>query len=124
VVGKATQSMKDEFAFAVEAQKFTVDMLKDGASCADIWNGYNDFMARNGRAKENRLYCHGQGYHLVERPLVRHDETMRLAKRMNIAVHPMYQSKDTYTWVCDNYLITENGPERLHDFPMEIVELG
>jgi Xaa-Pro aminopeptidase len=124
VVGKATQNMNDEFAFAVEAQTFTVDMLKDGASCADIWNGYNDFMARNGRAKENRLYCHGQGYHLVERPLVRHDETMRLAKRMNIAVHPMYQSRDTYTWVCDNYLITENGVERLHEFPMEIVELG
>ena len=80
-------------------------MLKPGASCADVWNGYNDFMAKNGRPKENRLYCHGQGYHLVERPLVRFDETMPLAARMNIAVHPMYHSKDTYTWICDNFLI-------------------
>ena len=114
VLGKATQSMKDEFAFAQEAQQFTVDMLKPGASCADVWNGYNEFMRKNGRPKENRLYCHGQGYHLVERPLVRFDETMRLAARMNIAVHPMYHSKDTYTWLCDNFLIGEHGAERLH----------
>jgi Xaa-Pro aminopeptidase len=124
VLGKATQTMKDEFAFAVEAQKFTVDMLKPGASCADVWHGYNDFMAKNGRPKENRLYCHGQGYHLVERPLVRFDETMPLAARMNIAVHPMYHSKDTYTWICDTFLIGDNGAERLHEFPMEIIELG
>jgi Xaa-Pro aminopeptidase len=124
VLGKATQSMKDELAFAFEAQKFTAAMLRPGASCADVWHAYNDFMAKNGRPKENRLYCHGQGYHLVERPLVRFDETMPLAARMNIAVHPMYHSKDTYTWLCDNFLITENGAERLHTFPQEIVELG
>ena len=124
VLGKATQSMKEEFAFAFEAQKFTASMLKPGTACADVWNAYNDFMARNGRPKENRLYCHGQGYHLVERPLVRFDETMPLAARMNIALHPMYHSQDTYTWLCDNFLITENGTERLHAFPQEIVELG
>jgi Xaa-Pro aminopeptidase len=124
VLGKATQSMKEEFAFAVEAQKFTLGMLRDGASCADVWNRYNEFMAKNGRAKENRLYCHGQGYNLVERPLVRFDETMPIAKRMNIAVHPMFQSRDTYTWICDNFLITEHGVERLHEFPIEITELG
>jgi len=49
---------------------------------------------------------------------------MRLAARMNIAVHPMYHSKDTYTWICDNFLIAEHGAERLHAFPQEIVELG
>jgi len=124
VLGKATQSMKDEFAFAFEAQQFTAAMLKPGASCAEVWNTYNDFMAKNRRPKEDRLYCHGQGYHLVERPLVRFDETMPIAARMNIAVHPMYHSKDTYTWICDNFLITEQGAERLHEFPQEIVELG
>jgi Xaa-Pro aminopeptidase len=124
VLGKATQSMIDEFAFACEAQQYTVDRLKPGVSCAEVWNDYNDFMVRNGRPKENRLYCHGQGYHLVERPLVRFDETMPLAPRMNLAVHPMYRSKDTFTWICDNYLIGEHGAERLHAFPQEIVELG
>ncbi len=46
VLGKATQSMKDEFAFAFEAQQFTASMLKPGAACADVWNAYNDFMAQ------------------------------------------------------------------------------
>ena len=31
----------------------------------------------------------------------------------------------TTSWVCNNYLIEDNGPgERLHHFPEEIVELG
>ena len=55
---------------------------------------------------------------------MRFDEKMPLAAGMNIAVHPMYHSKDTYTWICDNFLITANGAERLHAFPQEIVELG
>ena len=81
-------------------------------------------MRKNGRPEERRLYCHGQGYHLVERPLVRFDETMTIAARMNIAVHPMYHSQDTYTWLCDNFLITDHGAERLHAFPQNIIELG
>ncbi|MCC6889844.1 MAG: aminopeptidase P family protein [Hyphomicrobiales bacterium] len=123
VLGSATQSMKDEFAFALEAQVHTAGLLRPGASCADIWDSYNDFMAKNGRPPEQRLHCHGQGYHLVERPLVRFDETMPIAARMNIAVHPMYRSADTYTWICDNYLVGARGVERLHAFPQEIVEL-
>jgi Xaa-Pro aminopeptidase len=123
VLGRATQAMKDEFAFAREAQDFTVSMLRPGAACADIWNSYNAFMERHGRPGENRLHCHGQGYNLVERPLVRFDERMTLSAGMNIAVHPMYRSKDTFTWICDNFLVTEHGAERLHAFPQEIVEL-
>lgn len=57
-------------------------------------------------------------------PLVRFDETMPPAARMNIALHPMYHSQDAYTWICDNFLIDEHGAERLHAFPQEIVELG
>ena len=80
---------------------------------------------QEGRPEEARLYCHGQGYDLVERPLVRHDEPMRIEKDMNIVVHPTYTHKNISSWVCDNYLIEANGPgERLHRFPEEIVELG
>jgi len=64
VLGKATQAMKDEFAFLLEARKFTLDRLIPGASCLDIWDSYNAFLKRNGRPEENRLYCHGQGYDL------------------------------------------------------------
>jgi len=124
VLGKVPEQMKDEFQFTLEARKFTLDRLVPGASCADIWTAYNDFMARNGRPKESRLYCHGQGYDLVERPLIRRDEPMRIMEGMNIVVHPTYVQNGMMSWVCDNYMIEENGPgPRLHAFPEEIVEI-
>jgi Xaa-Pro aminopeptidase len=125
VVGKASAELKDEFAFAVEARKFNLGLLKPGTPCADIFAAYNDFMRRNGRPEERRLHCHGQGYDLVERPLIRSDEPMTIAQDMNIVVHPTYMRGHVLSWVCDNYLIEASGPsERLHRFPEAITELG
>ena len=125
VVGKASAELKDEFAFALEARKFNLGLLKPGTPCADIFAAYNDFMRRNGRPEERRLHCHGQGYDLVERPLIRSDEPMTIAQDMNIVVHPTYMRGHVLSWVCDNYLIEANGPsERLHRFPEAITELG
>jgi Xaa-Pro aminopeptidase len=125
VVGKASQEIKDEFAFALEARKFNLDLLKPGTPCKDIFAAYNDFMRKNGRPEEKRLHSHGQGYDLVERPLIRNDEPMNIEKDMNIVVHPTYIRGHVLSWVCDNYLIEANGPsERLHHFPEIISELG
>jgi Xaa-Pro aminopeptidase len=125
VVGKAPQQMKDELAFTLESRRITLDLLKPGTPAKEIWDKFNDFMRRNGRPEETRLYCHGQGYDLVERPLIRHDEPMVIAKDMNIVVHPTYIHKGMLSWVCDNYLIGSNGPgERLHRFPETIMEVG
>ena len=125
VVGKVPQQMKDEFAFTLEARRFTLDLLKPGTPCKTIWDEYNAFMQRNGRPPESRLYCHGQGYDLVERPLIRNDEPMVIQKDMNIVVHPTYTHKNISSWVCDNYMIEASGPsERLHHFAEEVVELG
>ncbi|MGB6964450.1 MAG: M24 family metallopeptidase [Xanthobacteraceae bacterium] len=123
-VGKASEEIKDEFAFALEARKFNLNLLKPGAPCKEIFAAYNDFMRRNGRPEEKRLHCHGQGYDLVERPLIRNDEPMSIQKDMNIVCHPTYIRGHVLSWVCDNYLIGANGPgERLHQFPEEITEL-
>ncbi len=124
VLGKVPQEMQDEFGFTLEAQKFTLGLLKPGTPCKDIWEAYNDFMRRNGRPEETRLYCHGQGYDLVERPLIRHDEPMTIEAGMNIVVHPTYQLETMSSWVCDNYLIGPDGPgDCLHAFPKEIVSV-
>lgn len=125
VVGRASNKLKDEFAFTLEARKFTNNLLVPGASCAEIWDEYNAFMVRNGRPAESRLYCHGQGYDLVERPLIRKDETMAIKQDMNIVVHPTYIKDGVLSWICDNYPITAEGPgARMHEFPEEIVELA
>ncbi len=125
VLGRASDEMKEEFDFVLQAQRHTLKMLRPGASCKDIWEAHNAFMRDNGRPAEQRLYCHGQGYDMVERPLVRFDEPMRIGKNMNIALHPAYVTERTYSWVCDNYWLGENGvPERLHKLPQKIFELG
>jgi Xaa-Pro aminopeptidase len=126
VVGvKAPQAMKDELEFCKQSRKFTLDLLKPGTPCKDIWDAFNDFMKKNGRPEESRLYCHGQGYDLVERPLIRKDEPWTIEKDMNIVVHPTYVHAGYFNWLCDNYLIGGNGPgERLHQFPEEVIEVG
>ena len=125
VLGRASAALKEEFAFTLEARKFTLDLLRPGTPCKEIWDQYNAFMRKNKRPEEARLYCHGQGYDLVERPLIRHDEPLPIEANTNIVVHPTYVHRGIMSWVCDNYLIGRDGPgERLHKFPEQIVELG
>ena len=124
VLGKASQEMHDEFAFVLQAQQFTLELLQPDADPADIFARYNAFMRKNGRPEETRLYAHGQGYDMVERPLIRQDETLKVGRNMLFAVHPTYVTARTYSWVCDNYLVDENGKvEPLHKFPQKITEL-
>ncbi|HXF86892.1 MAG TPA: M24 family metallopeptidase [Xanthobacteraceae bacterium] len=125
VVGmKVPQAMREELEFVKEARKVTLDMLKPGTPCKEVWETFNAFMRKHGRPEEKRLYCHGQGYDLVERPLVRHDEPWSIEKDMNIVVHPTYVHGGYLNWLCDNYLIGGNGPgPRLHQFPEIIVEV-
>lgn len=124
VLGKVPQQMKDELAFCIETRKLTLDLLKPGTPCAEIWATFNAFMRKNGRPEEARLYCHGQGYDLVERPLIRSDEPWTIQKDMNIVVHPTYPHVGYLNWLCDNYIIGGNGPgDRIHQFPEEIVEI-
>ncbi len=70
---------------------------------------------------ELRLYAHGQGYDLVERPLMRADETMSIEADMNFAVHPSYETPSLFAVICDNYLIGLDGPGRV---PAQDAEAG
>ena len=124
VLGKASERQKEEFAFTLEAQKFTLGMLKPGTPCGEIWTAYNRFMRENGRPEESRLYCHGQGYDMVERPLVRDDEPWPIAGNMNIVCHPTYVRDGIHSWICDNYVIGGNGPgDSLHRTPQRLFEI-
>ena len=93
-------------------------------TCRDIAAAHDAYMRSNNFPPELRLYCHGQGYDLVERPLVRSDETMALAAGMNLAVHPGYETDAMFAVICDNYLVEENGPsECLHETEKKIFEV-
>jgi Xaa-Pro aminopeptidase len=124
VLGKASQELLEEHEFTLEAQRFTLDRLKPGADPREILAAHNDFMRRHGRPEEKRLYAHGQGYDLVERPLIGKNEEMKISADMNIVVHPGYSTKTVAVSICDNYLITESGvSECLHKTPKIIFEI-
>lgn len=90
----------------------------------EMFQANNEFLQSRGHEPGTRLYAHGQGYDLVERPSFQVGETMKIHARMNIAVHPTAPSKLATGKVCDNYMITETGTsECLHRFPKEITVL-
>lgn len=122
-LGKATDAMHEEFEFCLKARQHMLGTMLPGASCQDVWDSYNEFMDAHGKPKEDRLHCHGMGYDLVERPLVRFDEPMKLEEGMVFSCHPTYFIETGLHWVCDNFLLTANGAERLHAFPEKITEI-
>ena len=106
---------------AKEAQKFTLDLIKPGAEPMEILKANNEWMVSRGYAPETRLYAHGQGYDLVERPSFQVGEMMKIQAGMNVAAHPTVSSKLGTGKLCDNYIVTETGlTECLHKFPPEI----
>lgn len=119
-LGEPSPEMQRIWIENVEAQKVTADLLVPGARPADIFNANNEFLKRRGYALEGRLYAHGQGYDLVERPAIRVDEPMLIQANMLIAVHPRIVTDTVYTYCCDNYLTTENGAFRIHKTPLEL----
>jgi Xaa-Pro aminopeptidase len=124
VLGKASNELIDGFESMKEAQAHTLHLLKPGASCADIARSHDEYMRARGLPAELRLYCHGQGYDLVERPLVRADETMAIEEHMNLAVHPGYETPSIFAVICDNYFIEAGGPGAcLHQTPKQIFEI-
>jgi Xaa-Pro aminopeptidase len=124
-LGKAPQQLKDLAALIVEAQHNTAKLLKPGASFPAIWDAHNAFMKSHGKHEEERIHTHGQGYDLVERPLVRHDETkMNVEANTYFACHPEVATPEEFMTICDNYLVKADGTqERLHKTPQQYFEI-
>lgn len=121
-IGSPCQELQDAYGVAREAQKVTLDLLKPGMAPGDVWHAHNDFLENRGFSPDRRIYAHGQGYDLVERPAVRYDEPMKIEAGMNIVVHPTLVNESVWAVVCDNYLVTENGVSPcLHKTPKEII---
>ncbi len=123
-LGKVPSDLADAHALLKETRDRTIKMLKPGADPKEIWDANNAYLVSKGQMPESRVFCHGQGYSLVERPCVRNDETMKLAPGMNITVHPTVFSATYWLSMWDNWLITDKGvSERLHKTPEEILPI-
>jgi Xaa-Pro aminopeptidase len=121
-IGKIPEELQKQFEDEKKLQALNLKMVKPGVDPMDLWDANNEFLRSHGFPEETRLYAHGQGYDLVERPSFQIGEKMKIMENMNIAVHPVVASKKATAIICDNYMVTKTGVgECLHKFPKEIV---
>lgn len=124
VLGRAPQALLDAHSAVLEAQKYALSLLKPGALCADIFERHNHWLRERGLAEERRISIHGMGYDMVERPLIRDDETMRIERDMAIVVHPGILNARMFVHNTELYLIGPEGPlPCLHRTPRKVLEL-
>jgi Xaa-Pro aminopeptidase len=120
-LGEIPSEVGEKFALAQMAQKESLALLRPGTDPLVIWDGYNEFLKRHGYTEETRIFAHGQGYDLVERPSLNPGETMTIQAQMNISVHPGLGSPGAFANVCENFMVHESGePECLHQTPQKI----
>jgi Xaa-Pro aminopeptidase len=113
--------LQKQFELALEAQELTQNMLKPSVDPIDCLKANNEFLRDRGYPIETRIYAHGQGYDLVERPSFQPGEKMKIEAGMNIAIHPAVISDNGIGLLCDNYIVTETGAsECIHKTPKEI----
>ncbi len=105
---------------AVEVQKICATMLVPGGDPTEVFGVLNHFLESNGFAQEERLFAHGQGYDLIERPALMPGETMKFVENMFITLHPAVVNQFAMCTCADNFLITKKGGMRLHKTPQDI----
>ena len=125
VLGEAPAALRAVHARVLEAQQFALSLLKPGTPCKEIFAQHNAWMRDHGLPEERRLSVHGMGYDMVERPLIRDDESMAIEEGMAIIVHPGVLNAQMFVHNTDLYMIEAGGPgECLHRTPKQIFEIG
>ena len=109
VLGKASSQLKDLHAKVIDAQTFALTLLTPGAVASEISSRHNDYLVSRKMPQERRLSMHGMGYDMVERPLIRNDEDMRIEENMSIVCHPGVMEQTMFIHNTDNYLIGASG---------------
>ena len=124
VMGKVPAEIADAHAEVLAAESEVLDRLKPGASCKAVFEAYNAYMRGKGLPEDRRILCHGQGYEMVERPLIRHDKSMTVKENMNLGLHASMLVGKNFMSNTNNFLIGPNGPERLHKTPQQLFEIA
>jgi Xaa-Pro aminopeptidase len=122
-VGPPSAELRDVFEQSREAQDFALSLLKPGVKASDVYAQFTDYLASRGFPPDKRIFSHGQGYDLVERPLIRWDENMILEEGMCLAVHPGLTANGAYSVICDNVVLEADGPRLIHRTPRRLFQI-
>lgn len=123
-IGDIPDELARQHEIAVEAQNLSLSLIKPGADPVEILRRNNEFLEGLGLPGETRIYAHGQGYDMVERPSFQPGETMKIAEGMNISVHPAAVGGRASAMLTDNYIVTATGvSDCLHQTPKKVFSL-
>jgi Xaa-Pro aminopeptidase len=119
-IGKQpTEGYLEAHAIAKEAREILCANLKPGLLPSVGLKASDEYLASKGCPPENRVVGHGQGLDLVERPVIRPEETAKLEVGMVVSVHPVARTKRGACSLSDTYVICEKGAvplyKNLHD---------
>jgi Xaa-Pro aminopeptidase len=124
VLGRASNELRSAHAAVLDAQAYALSLLKPGVPCREIYRRHNEYLASQAMPIERRLSIHGMGYDMVERPLIRGDESMCVEENMAIVCHPGLLNARMFVHNTDIYLIEKSGPSAcLHSTPKQLIEL-
>jgi len=121
VLGEPPQDYVTAAADAESCLKMLISMMKPGVKCSDLFKANNEYLTALGYFPEERLFGHGQGYDMVERPALVPAETMSLVENMHLCVHPGAVNEKVMGFACSNFLITKDGCEQITKAPNGLV---
>lgn len=108
-IGKPPGELVEAYAMVKEARALMAADLKAGSRPQVALEKSNEFLKSKGSPPEMRVAGHGQGLDLVERPVVRPEETCELQSGMVISLHPTSHVKKVFASIADTYVVDSGG---------------
>lgn len=119
-LGEPSQELKKAVSDSVAVQTQLAAMAKPGVKAVDLRTELHRFEEENGYKKDSRLFGHGQGIDMLERPAFVEGENMALAENMFLCINPGLETESIWGFNADNFLVTKDGAVRLSKTPQGI----
>ena len=123
IIGEPSAEQLKADADCLEVQDICARIAKPGVRASELMKALHKFQEERGYVKETRIFSHGQGLDLVERPNCVYDEPMVFAENMYISIHPGMETEKAYAYNADNFLITKDSAVRLTQTPRGLLTL-
>ena len=108
-IGSAPKAVEEAYQIVKESRDIMAANLKPGLLPKVALKASDEFLKSKGCPPEARCAAHGQGLDLVERPVVRPEETAKLEVGMVVSLHPTAKTKRALAAISDTYVIEKSG---------------
>lgn len=123
-LGEPDSELLDLYQTALEVQTMVAKAAKPGVTGAELNKIYDDYVTTKGIVPNGRFVGHGQGYDMMEAPVICPQEDMEMREGMFLAIHPELVRNGQFCICCDNFRITPEGAKRVTVTDQEIFVLN